>query len=164
MLLNRKKIWAIFFLCFSLPRNFMILFYDTEKSKKVSFMRHLKVFGFFWVAMSSTLEVSLLTYPMNYSDFPKLTTGWIGTMMLSGIIYGYGIIYFYLGFQIMNDRLVNMYRKSQQFNMLLFIFKNFLYYTIPVCYITVVIVFVLPFLGDGPIFPKVMDDFYLQSC
>jgi len=31
LLLNRKKIWAIFFLCFSTPRNFMILFYDTEK-------------------------------------------------------------------------------------------------------------------------------------
>jgi hypothetical protein len=76
----------------------MILFYDTEKSRKVSFMRHLKVFGFFWVAMTTTLYVSLLTFPMNYSDFPVLTTGWIGTMMSSGIIYGYGIIYFYLGF------------------------------------------------------------------
>lgn len=164
MLLNRKKIWAIFFLCFSLPRNFMILFYDTEKSRKVSFMRHLKVFGFFWVAMSSTLQVALLTYPMNYSDFPKLTTGWVGTIMSSGVIYGYGVIYFYLGFQIMNDRLVSMYRKSQQFNMVLFIFKNFLYYTIPICYITVVTIFIMPFIGDGPIFPKVMDDFFLQSC
>jgi hypothetical protein len=58
-LLNRKKIWAIFFLCFSVPRNCMILFYDTEKSRKVSFMRHMKVLGFIWVAMSTTLQVAL---------------------------------------------------------------------------------------------------------
>jgi hypothetical protein len=48
--------------------------------------------------------------------------------------------------------------------MMLFIFKNFLYYTIPVCYITVATIFVMPFIGDGPIFPKIMDDFFLQSC
>jgi hypothetical protein len=71
--LNRKKIWAIFFLCFSIPRNFMILFYDTEKSRKISFMRHVKVIGFFWFAMSTTLQVSLITYPLNFSDFPKIT-------------------------------------------------------------------------------------------
>lgn len=98
LLLNRKKIWAIFFLCFSIPRNFMILFYDTEKTRKISFMRHLKVFGFFWVAMTLTLYIALLTYPMNYSDFPKLTSGWVGTFMSLGIIFGYGIIYFYMGF------------------------------------------------------------------
>ena len=91
----------------------MILFYDTEKSRKVSFIRHLKVFGFFWVSMSSTLQVALMTYPLNYSDIPKLTSGFIGTLMTSGVIYGYGIIYFYMGFQVMNDRLMCMYIKKQ---------------------------------------------------
>jgi len=35
----------------------------------------------------------------------------IGTFMSSGVIYGYGIIYFYIGFQIMNDRLMCQYVK-----------------------------------------------------
>jgi hypothetical protein len=46
--------------------------------------------------------------------------------MTSGIVYGYGLIYFYMGFQVMNDRLVSMYVKKTQFNMLLFIVKNYL--------------------------------------
>ena len=48
--------------------------------------------------------------------------------------------------------------------MLLFIVKNYLYYMIPVCYVTVMILFVLPFIGDGPLYPKIMDDFFLNSC
>lgn len=60
----------------------------------------------------------------------------------------------------MNDRLVGMYRKNQQFNMILFIFKNFLFYSIPVCYVTVMAIFILPFIGDGPIFSKIIDDFF----
>ena len=142
----------------------MILFYDTEKSRKVSFIRHMKVLGFLWVSMSTTLQVALLTYPLNYLDFPKLTKGLIGTLMSSGIIYGYGLIYFYMGFQVMNDRLISMYVKKTQFNMLLFIVKNYLYYMIPVCYITVAVLFIVPFVGDGPIFPKIMDDFFYDSC
>lgn len=142
----------------------MILFYDTEKSRKVSFMRHLKVFGFFWVSLSTTLMVALMTYPLNYTDFPKLTKGALGTFMTSGIIYGYGIIYFYMGFQVMNDRLMCMYIKKQQFNMALFVVKNFFQYMIPVAYITCMIVFIMPFIGDGPIYPKIIDDFFLNSC
>jgi hypothetical protein len=46
----------------------------------------------------------------------------------------------------------------------LFMIKNFLYYMIPVCYITVIILFVLPFLGDGPLYPYVLNDFFLNSC
>lgn len=76
----------------------MILFYDTEKTRKVSFMRHLKPFGFFWMSLSVTIHVALMTYPLNYSDFPKLTKGFVGTLISSGVIFGYGIIYFYMGF------------------------------------------------------------------
>lgn len=35
---------------------------------------------------------------------------------------------------------------------------------IPVCYVTCMIIFILPFIGDGPLFTKVMDDFFLGSC
>lgn len=84
--------------------------------------------------------------------------------MSSGIIYGFGIIYFYMGFQVMNDRLMCMYVKNQQFNMLLFIVRNFFQYMIPVCYVTVLIIYVLPFLGEGPLYPKIIDDFFLGSC
>jgi|LauGreDrversion4_2_1035121.scaffolds.fasta_scaffold198874_3 hypothetical protein len=64
----------------------------------------------------------------------------------------------------MNDRLVSMYVKKTQFNMLLFIIKNYLYYMISVSYMTVAVMFVFPFIGDGPIFPQVMNDFFLDSC
>jgi hypothetical protein len=142
----------------------MILFYDTEKQRKVSFMRHLKVFGFFWVALSTTMQMSFMTFPLNYNDFPKLSKTFIGTFMASGIMYGYGLIYFYMGFQVMNDRLMCMYVKKQQFNVLLFIIKNFLLYVLPVCYTMVMIIFVLPFIGEGPIYSKVLDNFFLDSC
>ena len=90
----------------------MILFYDTEKQKKVSFLRHLKVIGFFWVSLSITMQIAFLTYPLNYNDFAKLSKSLIGTFMASGMMYGYGIIYFYMGFQIMYDRLMCMYIKN----------------------------------------------------
>ncbi len=76
----------------------MILFYDTEKQRKVNFMRHLKVIGFFWMSLSVTIQISLLTFPLNYYDFPKFMKSVFGTFMASGIMYGYGIIYFYMGF------------------------------------------------------------------
>jgi hypothetical protein len=90
----------------------MILFYDTEKQRKISFIRHLKVFGFFWVSMSVTMQIAFLTYPLNYNDFPALSKSFIGTIMSSGMMYGYGMIYFYMGFQIMYDRLMTMYYKK----------------------------------------------------
>lgn len=37
-------------------------------------------------------------------------------------------------------------------------------YLIPVCYTMVMIMYVMPFLGSGPIYAKVMDDFFTQSC
>lgn len=46
----------------------------------------------------------------------------------------------------------------------LFIVKNFLHYMIPVAFITMSILFVLPFLGEGPIYTKILDDFFLTSC
>jgi hypothetical protein len=76
----------------------MILFYDTEKQRKLSFMRHLKVIGFFWMSLSYTMQVSLFTFPLNYYDFPKFMKSLVGTFMASGVMYGYGIIYFYIGF------------------------------------------------------------------
>lgn len=79
-------------------------------------------------------------------------------------MYGYGIIYFYTGFQVMYDRLMTMYYKKQDFNYLLFIIKNFLTYMLPVCYTMVLIIFGLPFIGEGPIFAQIIDDFYQNSC
>jgi hypothetical protein len=142
----------------------MILFYDTEKNRKVNFIRHMKVYGFLWLSMSVTLQAALFTYPLNYTDFPLLTSGLLGGFITQGIIYGAGLIYFYMGFQVMSDRLQSMYFKKAQFNMLLFIVKNYLYYMIPVCYVTITVVFVLPFVGDGPIYAAVMDQFFLTPC
>jgi hypothetical protein len=35
---------------------------------------------------------------------------------------------------------------------------------IPVCYTMVLIIYVMPFTGSGPIFAKIMDDFFRESC
>jgi len=60
----------------------------------------------------------------------------------------------------MYDRLMTMYYKKQDFNYLLFIVKNFLMYMLPVCYTMVTIIFLLPFMGEGPIFAQVLLEFY----
>lgn len=65
LLLNRKKIWAVFFLCFSIPRNLCILFYDFEKRRKVSFMRFLRVLGFLWILFPQAYYWGFLSYPTN---------------------------------------------------------------------------------------------------
>lgn len=64
----------------------------------------------------------------------------------------------------MNDRLVSMYVKKTQFNMLLFIVKNYLQYSLSVSYMTMAVMFIFPFIGDGPIFPDIISDFFLDSC
>ncbi len=101
---------------------------------------------------------------MNYSDFTALSKTFAGTVMSSGMMYGYGLIYLYMGFQVMYDRLMTMYYKKQDFNYLLFIVKTFLLYMLPVCYTMVLIMFVLPFIGEGPIYAHIIEEFYSKSC
>jgi hypothetical protein len=101
---------------------------------------------------------------LNYSDFTALSKTFAGTVMSSGMMYGYGLIYLYMGFQVMYDRLMTMYYKKQDFNYLLFIVKTFLLYMLPVCYTMVLIMFVLPFIGEGPIFAHIIEEFYQKSC
>ena len=59
---------------------------------------------------------------------------------------------------------MTMYYKKQDFNYLLFIIKNFLTYMLPVCYTMVLIIFGLPYIGDGPIYAQIIDEFYQKSC
>ena len=108
-MLNRKTIWAVFFVCFSIPRNGVILFYDTEKNFKVGFMRFLKVFGFIWICFDTTFYIGLRTYPINYNEYPALTTLPSATLMNAGIIFGFSMVYFYSGFATMYDILQSIY-------------------------------------------------------
>ena len=64
----------------------------------------------------------------------------------------------------MYDRLMTMYYKKHDFNYLLFIVKNFLIYMLPVCYTMVMIIFVLPFMGSGPLYAQIISEFYQKSC
>lgn len=64
----------------------------------------------------------------------------------------------------MNDRLMCQYVKQQEFNKLLFVVKTFLLYMIPVCYTMVLIMYIMPFVGSGPIYAKIMDDFFYEGC
>lgn len=41
----------------------------------------MKVLGFLWIAMSTTYQVAMMTYPANYLDFPKLIKGVVGTLI-----------------------------------------------------------------------------------
>jgi len=83
---------------FSVPRNLTILFYDTDKSTKIDYLRVIKVIGFLWVSFDYTVWAALKSYPLNYNDYPDFTTTPIGVAMISGMIYGYSMLYFYMGF------------------------------------------------------------------
>jgi len=79
----------------------MILFYDTEKKNKVGFLRIVKVIGFIWVCFDSVYYISLRSYPVNFNDYPSLTTSISSTLLMQGIIFGFSLVYFYSGFSIM---------------------------------------------------------------
>eukprot|EP00347_Sterkiella_histriomuscorum_P003458 403364220 len=164
LLLNRKKIWAVFFLCFSIPRNTLILFYDTEKKYKIGFMRILKVVGFIWICFDSCFYIGFKSYPVNFNQYPQLTTNISSTLMISGIIYGFSLVYFYAGFATMYEILQSIYLKQHKFNTLLFIFRCYIFYAIPVAFCTSLIVAVMPFLGSGPLYPTIMKQIFLDNC
>jgi len=163
-MLNRKKIWAVFFVCFSLPRNAIILFYDTEKNYKVGFMRILKFLGFIWISFDTTFYVALRTYPVNYVDYPSLTTKPFATILMSGVIFGLSMVYFYSGFAAMYDVLLSIYVRQQKFNPLLFIFRCFIFYVIPVAFTTAIMVAVFPYIGEGPLYSLITKDMFLDNC
>jgi len=79
----------------------MILFYDTEKKNKVGYLRIIKVIGFMWVCFDTMYYISLNSYPVNYNEYPYLTTNFISTILMQGIIFGFSLVYFYSGFSIM---------------------------------------------------------------
>lgn len=72
-------------------------------------MRLLKVIGFVWVCYDFTIYIGLNTFPVNYSNYPELTTGYWGTVMIAGFIYGLSFVYFYEGFACMYDILLSIY-------------------------------------------------------
>lgn len=164
LLLNKKKIWAVFFLCFSIPRNAIILFYDTEKSHKVGYMRILKVIGFIWICFDITFYIALKTYPINYNEYPSLTTNSFSTFLLSGIIFGFSMVYFYSGFSTMYDILQSIFIKQQKFNPFLFIIRCYIFYVIPIAFTIAIIVTFLPYMGQGPIYSLVIQDIFIKSC
>ena len=75
-------------------------------------MRVLKVVGFIWVCFDWTIYAAFKTFPVNFDDFPFLTTNPWAVLMNSGVIYGFSILYFYAGFHTMHDRLQSLYVKK----------------------------------------------------
>lgn len=155
LLLNRKKIWATFLLCFSPTRNSMLLFYDTDKSRKVGYMRVNKVLGFLWVSFNFTLAAALRAFPLNFGDYPWLTTNPLSVFLMSGSIFGFSSLYFYTGFSLMFDKLMSIYVRRESFNVLIFVLKVYLTFLFPMCFITAIMVTIFPFLGEGPIYPYI---------
>mmetsp|Transcript_38631 Transcript_38631/g.36985 ORF Transcript_38631/g.36985 Transcript_38631/m.36985 type:complete len:148 (-) Transcript_38631:1712-2155(-) len=105
LLLNKKTIWASFFICYSLTRNLKTLFYDLDKKRKVEYIRVLAIIGFFWVIYDSVLYWAFNSFPINFYDYPLFNSNWLSTIFLCGIIYGYDLLLFYIAFQLMFARL-----------------------------------------------------------
>eukprot|EP00347_Sterkiella_histriomuscorum_P007239 403349727 len=164
LLLNRKKIWGIFFLCFSIPRNTMLLFYDRESFKKVMYMRTIKVFGFLWISFSFVMGVAFKAYPKNFQDFPYLTTNWVSVLIVQGQIYGFGSLYFYCGFSNTYDSLLQIYVRRSNFNLIVYILRTFLFIFLSMLYITSVMIAFFPFMGSGPIYALMAEEMFVKNC
>jgi hypothetical protein len=72
-------------------------------------MRLLKVIGFFWISFYVTVQVALQTFPINFNDYPFLLTNGYSIVIMSGLIYGFGMLHFYAGFAVMYERLLLIY-------------------------------------------------------
>ena len=48
--------------------------------------------------------------------------------------------------------------------MLLFILKSYLYYVIPVLFLTASMIAIFPFIGSGPLYPLLTEEFFLEPC
>ena len=127
-------------------------------------MRFLKVFGFIWICFDTTFYIGLRTYPINYNEYPALTTLPSATLMNAGIIFGFSMVYFYSGFATMYDILQSIYVRQQDFSTLLFFIRCYIFYVIPVAFTTAIMVAVFPFIGGGPLYSKITQEMFLDSC
>ena len=73
----------------------MILFYDTDNTHKLGFMRIIKVWGYVWSSYITVFYVGFKSYAINFSDYKALSTDVISTLLIQGVIFGYAIITFY---------------------------------------------------------------------
>ena len=127
-------------------------------------MRILKVISLIWVCFDFTIFIGLETYPINYNDYPFLTTGFWGTVQVSGCIFGFSLMFFYEGFSNMYDILLQIYIRRQNFNPFLYILRTYFYYALPVGLTTMFAVFLMPYLGSGPIYSTVFNNFFQRPC
>ncbi|CDW85512.1 UNKNOWN [Stylonychia lemnae] len=164
LILNRKKIWAIFLLCFSIPRNLTSLFYDLDNAKKVSYMRALKVFGFIWISFNFVLGIAFKAFPQNQGDYPEVTTNFFSVILLQGQIYGFGLFYFYSGFHHMYENLICIYVKRQNFNVVIFAIRTIIMFFLSMVLITSIMVAFFPFLGSGPLYAFMSEQIFINTC
>ena len=75
-------------------------------------MRFLKVIGFIWISFDVTFFIAFQTYPTNFYDYTYLSTNPFSVILISGIIYGFSLVYFWTGFAVMHDRLSSIYLKK----------------------------------------------------
>lgn len=163
-LLNRKKIWAIFFLCFSIPRNLCILFYDFDRKKKVLYLRILKVIAFFWVTFEPVYFWAIMTFPSNFQDFPGISTNFFSSIFLIGGVFGFDLLLFYSAFSIMYEKLQSIYLRRIKFNLFTHTLKLFLYYMVCINIIISIMNFIYPFIGSGPIFAYITKTYIVDNC
>jgi hypothetical protein len=131
----------------------VILFYDLERSRKIGYIRVLKVVAFFWICFVYTYYWAFNTYPINFNDYPEIMTRPISVLLLSGIIFGFDMLLFYVAFQTMYEKLKLVYLRKVHFNPLFYVVKTYMGYAIPISFLIACMTSLYPFLGDGPIFP-----------
>ena len=127
-------------------------------------MRVNKVAGFFWISFNFVIMASIRIFPLNFGEYPWLTTNALSVFLMSGQIFGFSALFFYTGFAVMYERLVSIYVRRDNFNILIFIIRTYLYFLVLMVCITAIMVSLFPFLGDGPLFPLVAQAFFINNC
>ena len=124
-------------------------------------MRWLRVVGFVWVSFEIVMFLAFQTFPINFNEYPSITTDPRAVLMNSGVIFGFGILYFYSGFAVVHDRLISLHKQ----NLLMFVIKKYLTTAFSIGYVTALIATILPFLGDdAPLYPQIMSSLFSDNC
>ena len=88
----------------------------------------------------------------------------LSVIFLSGVIFGFDLLFFYSGFQVMYEKLKTIHLRKVQYNPILYFIKTYLQYVIPIAFFIAALSTVYPYIGDGPIFPHFIKNGVIENC
>ena len=151
-MLNNKKIWATIIISFSIRRNLLNLAWDINSRKKLNLLRPFTFIALLWVSLPMTFMIANSTYPANFMIYNSIIKSPIAPFIAAGDIFGYDLLLFCISFQLMYEKLGDIYIRNNPFNPFIFVMSLFLSYMIPMGIFVACIVTIYPFIGEGPIF------------